>query len=308
MKRSALHVLFLVQLITISLFSQHKNKFNKHGERTGKWIIFIDEQKKIKSMEGRYHNGKSVGKSLYYSNNGELERKEICRFKKIKTTFYYPNQNIKLKGNARIENTDTLHYYFFGKWKSYNERGKLEKISIYQKGKLIQTKYKDKLIKLNDSLIIALNEIDKEFSIHNKQLTDSINLNSINKNKVILFKSQLKLLDSISYSKIEFILNKFGNPTREIVGEMSSIPFYIISFAPIQIRERHLSTFALAATNKDIELKSYAFYVDKIKVAKGEKQIYGTQYYINKDGELFYYPSEDPENLNKKRLQMGLED
>lgn len=308
MKLSTLHILFLLQLITINLFSQHKNKFNKRGERTGKWIIFIDEQKKIKSMEGKFNNGKPVGKSLYYSNNGILERKEICRFKKIKTIFYYPTQNIKLKGNARIDNLDTLHYYFYGKWKSYNEHGELEKISIYQKGKLIQTKYKDKAIKLNDSLMLTLNEIDKEFSAHNKQLTDSINLNTINKNKVILFKSQLKLLDSISYSKIEFILTKFGNPSKDIVGEMSSIPFFIISFAPIQIRERYLSIFALAAINKDIELKSYAFYVDKIKVAKGEKQIYGTQYYVNQNDELIYYPSEDPENLNKKRLQMGLED
>jgi hypothetical protein len=308
MKLSTLHILFLLQLITISLFSQHKNKFNKQGERTGKWVIYIDEQKKIKSMEGKYSHGKSVGKSLYYSNNGTLERKEISRFKKIKTTFYYPNLNIKLKGNARIDNIDTLHYYFYGKWKSYNEQGGLEKISIYQKGKLIQTKYKDKSIKLNDSLIQDLNEIDKEFSIHNKQLTDSINLNTTNTNKVILLQSKLKLLDSISYSKIEFILGKFGYPSKEIVGEMSSIPFYIISFAPIRIRERYLSTFALAATNKDIELKSYAFYVDKIKVAKGEKQIYGTQYYINKNDELIYYPSEDPENLNKKRLQMELED
>jgi hypothetical protein len=259
-------------------------------------------------MEGKYKNGKSIGKSLYYSNNGTLERKEICRFKKIKTTFYYPTQNIKLKGSARIDNIDTLHYYFYGKWKNYTERGELEKISIYQKGKLIQTKYKDKSIKLNDSLKQAINEIDKEFALHNKQLIDSINLNTTNKKKVILLQSQLKLLDSISYSKIEFILSKFGNPSKEIVGDMSSIPFYIISFAPIQIRERYLSTFALASTNKDIELKSYAFYVDKIKVAKGEKQIYGTQYYINKSGELVYYPSEDPENLNKERLQMGLED
>lgn len=306
MKLSALLILFLLQLITISLFSQ--NKFNKHRERTGKWIIYIDEQKKIKSMEGKYNNGKSVGKSLYYSNNGALERKEICRFKKIKTTFYYPNQNIKLKGNARIDNFDTLHYYFYGKWKSYTENGELEKISIYQKGKLIQTIYKDKSIKLNDSLILTLNEIDIEFTLHNKQLIDSINSNAMNKSKVISFESKLKLLDSISFSRIEFILSKFGYPSKAIVGGMSAIPFYIISFAPIQIRERYLSTFALASTNKDIELKSYAFYVDKIKVAKGEKQIYGTQYYINKNGELVYYPSEDPENLNKKRLQMGLED
>lgn len=306
MKLSPSLVLLFFQIITINLFSQ--NKFNKQGERTGKWLIYIDEQKKIKSMEGKYSHGKSVGKSLYYSNNGILERKEISRFKRIKTTFYYPNQNIKLKGNARIDNIDTLHYYFYGKWKSYNEKGKLEKISIYQKGKLIQTKYKDKSIKLNDSLILALNEIDKEFAIHNRQFTDSINLNAINKNKVISLQSQLKSLDSISYSKVEFILSKFGNPSKKIVGEMSSIPFYIISYAPIQIRERHLQTFALAANNKDIELKSYAFYVDKIKVAKGEKQIYGTQYYVTENGELIYYPSEDPENLNKKRLQMGLED
>jgi antitoxin component YwqK of YwqJK toxin-antitoxin module len=155
-------ILFIV--FSFSGFSQSTNKYNKHGERTGKWITYLDDAKKIKSMQGKYRNGKSVGKNYYYSE-GILERKEICRFKKMKTTFYYPSGKIKRKGYARIDNTKTeIHYYFYGTWKSYKENGELEKTSVYQKGKLIRSKYYDKSILINDSLMIAINDIDVEFT------------------------------------------------------------------------------------------------------------------------------------------------
>lgn len=258
-------------------------------------------------MEGHYRNGKSIRKNYYYSNNGVLERREIYRFKKIKTKFYYPNGNVKLMGSARIDNNEKeIHYYFYGKWKRYNENGKLEKKLIYEKGKLIRSNYTDKSISINDSLVIAIDEIDKEFSSHNKSLTDSLKLTDENSVKEIIFMERLKNLDSISFSKIENIINKFGYPSKKTIGELSPVPFYILSFAPIYIKEKYLLIFSLAATNGDIDLKSYAFYIDKIKIAKGQKQIYGTQYYLDSKKKI-YYPSEDIENLNNRRLQMGFD-
>jgi len=289
-------------------FAQRLNRLNKHGERTGKWIVYIDDAKKIKSFEGKFRNGITRGKCYFYTNDGVLDRREINRFKKMKTTFYYPNGKIKLKGNARIENLpDKVHYYFYGKWQSFNDSGVLVKNQYYEKGKLIKTEYLDKTIKTNDSLIEVLNVIDKEFALHNSTLTDSINANLKNPHKKQLFEKQLYYLDSLSFNKITHIVNVFGYPSRAIAGESNNIPFYILSFAPYTIKEKYLNQLILAADRDDISWKSLAYFIDKLKVAKGEKQVYGTQGNYDKDYHFILYPCIDPENLGVRRANVGLE-
>lgn len=300
--------LILSLIISYNSFSQKLNRLNKHSERTGKWIVYIDDAKKIKSFEGKFRNGITRGKCYFYTNDGVLDRREINRFKKMKTTFYYPNGKIKLKGNARIENLpDKVHYYFYGKWQSFNDNGVLVKNQFYEKGKLIRTEYLDKTIKTNDSLIEVLNLIDKEFASHNNTLTDSINANLKNPEKKQLFEKQLQNFDSLSFNKITNIIDVFGYPSRSIAGESNNIPFYILSFAPINVKEKYLNQLILAADRDDISWKSLAYFIDKLKVAKGEKQVYGTQGNYDKDYHFILYPCIDPENLGVRRAKVGLE-
>ncbi len=300
--------LILSLIISYNSSSQKLNRLNKHGERTGKWIVYIDDAKKIKSFEGKFRNGITRGKCYFYTNDGVLDRREINRFKNMKTTFYYPNGKVKLKGNARIENLpDKVHYYFYGKWQSFNDSGVLLKNQFYEKGKLLKTEYLDKTIKTNDSLIEVLNLIDKEFAQHNNSLTDSINANLKNSLKKQLFEKQLYFLDSLSFDKITHIIDVFGYPTRAIAGESNNIPFYILSFAPYTIKEKYLNQLILAADRDDISWKSLAYFIDKLKVAKGEKQVYGTQGTYDKDFNYTMYPVIEPEKLNERRARVGME-
>ena len=83
---------FILTLLFATFFSffsisQSINRLNERGERTGKWITYIDDEKKIKSFEGKFRNGLSRGKSFYYDNNGVLDKKEVKRFKKLKIIF-----------------------------------------------------------------------------------------------------------------------------------------------------------------------------------------------------------------------------
>ena len=282
--------ILLLFLFGGSLFAQSLNRLNKHGQRTGKWITYIDDAKKIKSFEGKFKDGVSSGKCYFYNNYGVLDRREINRFKKMKTTFYYPNGKIKLKGNAKLENLpDRIHYYFYGKWKSYNDSGVLVKNLYYEQGKLIKTEYLNKNIKTNDSLIEALNLIDKEFTTHNNVLTDSINANLKNRNKKQVFENQLYYQDSVSFQNISKLIDIYGYPSKEVAGESSGIPFYILSFAPVAIKEKYVNQFILAADRGFISWKSLAFFIDKLKVAKGEKQIYTTPLNFPSPRLLFYY-------------------
>ena len=289
------------------LFSQKMiNRLNRHGQRTGKWIVYLDSAKTKKSTEGRYRKGNPVGKFYYYTMEGILERREISRFKVLKTTLYYPDKTIRFKGKARIDNeTDKIHYYFFGKWKYYDEQGKLLKYCYYEKGKLIKTVYADKKNRTSDSLMNALNEMDTLFQAKNVKLLDSISLSAFNIQRRERLQLELYMTDTLTFHNLDKILSVYGYPTKEKVHDAVVIPFYILSFAPAGIREKYLPLLRSAAEKGDVEWKSLAFYIDKIKIAKGEKQVYGTQFYY-KNKEHIYYPVEDPENLNERRTKVGL--
>src|SRR6266567_625690 len=91
-------IFIIIHIFFNDLFSQKINRLNKQGERTGKWIVYNDSAKTKKSTEGKYRNGNAVGKFYYYTMDGVLERREITRFKILKTTLYYPDGTIRFRG------------------------------------------------------------------------------------------------------------------------------------------------------------------------------------------------------------------
>lgn len=301
-------VLLCISLLLPSLFfAQAPNRLDKKGRKTGHWINYADSAKTIKLFEGRFRKDKPKGKSYFYTNSGVLDRTEKNRFRKLKTTFYYPNGLVRLSGNARLENLpDRIHYYYYGQWKAYDDSGKLVKYYYYRKGELTKTIYLDQTRKINDSLIEALTGIDREFTAHNTHLTDSINAHLKNPAKYRAFKQELALKDSMSFTRIDRILDVYGYPGKAIAGDASPIPFYILGFAPVPLKEKHLGKLLMAATRDDISMKSLAFFIDKLRLAKGEKQLYGTQYYLKKE-EHILYPVEDEAHLKERRASMGLE-
>ena len=83
----------------------------KHDEPVKKWKSYIDG--KIYKTE-KYKNG-------------------ICTVK-----YYYKNGKLQSKGKTKIEtDTNEMHWFYFGDWKFYSEKGKLIEIKKYNKGELI---------------------------------------------------------------------------------------------------------------------------------------------------------------------------
>lgn len=299
----------LLAIILLSGCSMRVNRMNKHGQRTGKWIVYMDDDHKIKSFEGKFRDGRSVGKTLYYTNKGILDRKEMARGKKLKTTFYYANGVVKAKGNARVDNlSDKIHYYYYGKWYSYNEKGELEKYDYYNKGKYVRSVYVDKNNHMNDSLMFALNALEVEFNEHRNRWHDSISKHSNNPLKKAEYKQKYNEADSITFFQIDQILSTYGYPSSAVVGDAYIIPFYLLSFAPTALKEKHYHLLQSAVNKGILSPKSFAFFADKHRIAKGQKQLYGTQSYYNKDKKEIFYPSEDPDNLQQRRKSIGLEE
>lgn len=301
--------LFLLLMFLVSLFQAQKiNRLNKAGERTGRWITYADTSNKVKTMDARFKNGIAVGKSLYYYSDGTLLRREVKRFKKIKIKIYQPNGKLSQKGNARIDVLPTkVHFYFYGRWKNYDTSGKLISYSFYNKGELIQTTSAIHSKAKGDANCKSLLEMEAIFTTKNKPLLDTFALCWNSPSLAEKYRKKIYQNDSISFRSIENYLNAYGYPSKETCNEAANVPFFIISHAPIHIREKYLSFFKAAADLNYISKTSVAFYIDKVKVTKGEKQVYGTQYYWSKDNKSIYYPTIDPEHLKERRKEMELD-
>lgn len=139
MKNSILILLIFCQLS----IAQKKtiNKFDDKLQRHGRWEFYSDDANTKITSKGKFKHGDPIKIWLYYRADGSLEKKEKTTFfkKKIKTTFYHPNGKVYRKGKAKmVDEPDGVHYYWYGKWKYYDDNGKPTKIETYIMGKLIE--------------------------------------------------------------------------------------------------------------------------------------------------------------------------
>ncbi|MCX8081032.1 MAG: hypothetical protein N3F09_07340 [Bacteroidia bacterium] len=112
------------------------NKKDHRGYRHGKWRFYYDNQNKCLQSCGKFNHGNPVGRWKYYTSDGILYMKE--KYLKNKRIYIqlFDSAGRKVKsGFARIDEKDSrMHYYWYGKWKIYDERGKIFKYIIYDQG------------------------------------------------------------------------------------------------------------------------------------------------------------------------------
>jgi hypothetical protein len=120
---------------------------------------------------------------------------------------------------------------------------------------------------------------------------------------------QIHYNDSVNLIRVEEIIEEHGWPTRSLVGEeFVDVPFLVLQHCgDVEKMEKYLPLIKEAVQREDLEKQSFALFIDRIRMFKGEEQIYGTQLaYNNETGELELYPVEDETNLNKRRKEMGM--
>ena len=143
--KSAQSILLIITLYSNCYCIGGKNKFDKQGQRHGRWITYHDSTKTTAVSKGRYRHGKECRTWKYYTHEGIVYKKEKYRRKNntIVTTFYHPNGKIQSKGIAKmVEETDGTHYYWEGEWEYYSQEGKPIKTVLYKEGKQVGiTKY-----------------------------------------------------------------------------------------------------------------------------------------------------------------------
>lgn len=136
--------LLLLSFIAIILLSckTKLNSFDSNGKHHGQWKYYYDMDGTKLRGKGRFRHGQQVGRWIYYTYDGAVERKERKKlFRDIHiTTFYYPSGKVSHRGYSRLLiNEEGVHYYWFGEWKYYDEKGKHLKSAYYDDGKLQKT-------------------------------------------------------------------------------------------------------------------------------------------------------------------------
>jgi hypothetical protein len=301
---------FFFLLLPLIFFSQNNiNKYRKK-ERHGQWTIYQDSTNKIIDNTGKYRKGIPKGTWKYYDSNERLIKTEKHIFRRTYIRFYHSNGEIKKKGKAKtVINDQLIHYFYFGNWYEYDTTGRLSKKIFYKEGhRISEISYETVTGKrINDTLAKIIRQLNTDIykysdSILNAESTFGKSSKEYQRYVSLSNLNALKALD-----ELDKIISTFGYPGKTLVGSDHAIVFSIISSAGIHYKEKYYDLIIGAANKKELDWSDVAYFVDKVKVAKKEKQVFGTQYKIE-NNRIIYYPVEDKSMLNSRRKNAGLEE
>ena len=143
--KNLLGLILLVLFIVFSLsgsaqiFNKKVNQRNDKGQREGIWLEYWDENEKIIMSKAQFKDDLETGVCKNYHSNGKLRLKFRYHKNRLRVKMYDENRKLQHKGWAIFEiNEIEIHYYWNGKWKSYNNNRRLTSISFYENGHLIE--------------------------------------------------------------------------------------------------------------------------------------------------------------------------
>jgi len=96
-------------------------------------------------------------------------------------------------------------------------------------------------------------------------------------------------------------------PGVRLVGEEGAHAAWLIAqLGDRGLQERALEHLEVAVDIGDAPPAHYACLLDRVAMATGKPQRYGSQMVVGEDGDLTSWPIEDPAGVDARRAQMGL--
>jgi len=118
----------------------------------------------------------------------------------------------------------------------------------------------------------------------------------------------LEAIDRSNTARLRQVLTVHGWPGYATVGEDgSNAAWLLVQHATDDLREYALPLLADAVSRNDASLRDLAYLIDRVRLRRGEPQLYGTQYWVTEEQGLELYQVEDPERLDERRAAAGLE-
>jgi len=112
----------------------------------------------------------------------------------------------------------------------------------------------------------------------------------------------------INEKKVTDILDKYGWPTIEMIGEQGNWTICnVIQHSDNEIRIKYLPMMRQAVKEKKLEPRFLVRTEDRIATERGDPQIYGGQMKYYPETKSFnVWPVYDPINIDKRRAEIGL--
>jgi hypothetical protein len=159
----------------------------------------------------------------------------------------------------------------------------------------------------NDSLAVVLDTIrttDQKYRSMIRIYTDKFGWNSVELNAL---KKKMIYYDSLNVLSVCEMLDHYGWLSPVVVGRAGNTTLWlVIQHADLKIQEKYFPVMQKAVQDGKASKKDLAYLQDRILMRQGKKQIYGTQYQVDKDGKQVLWEVEDPDNLQKRRASVGM--
>lgn len=120
--------------------------------------------------------------------------------------------------------------------------------------------------------------------------------------------AEMAALNARHLEQLKAIIDKHGWPTHELVGEDGAHAAWLLvqhMDADPDFQERCLALLESAVARGQASAKDLAYLADRVRVARGKLQVYGTQF-RQEDGYTVLAPVENPESLDERRRSVGL--
>lgn len=217
------------------------------------------------------------------------------------------NKDKAFKRLNDLTNKDIVNYYTFitnldfislhndKRWRSFDSIFKLNRNKKIKNPNFTLLSILDTIFLDDQKYRMQLFKVEKEFGVKSKQ-----------------YKSLCALInakDFINVLKAKKIINEYGWPSIDMVGEDGiNTMFLILQHASINKQLYYLPMMKKALKEGNLFPNDYALYEDRILMAIGKKQIYGSQIASPYSSSAYYIrPIEDPDNVDKRRLAVGLD-
>lgn len=114
--------------------------------------------------------------------------------------------------------------------------------------------------------------------------------------------------DSINLIEVQKILDERGWLAANIIGQKGNQTlFLVIQHSDLSTQEKYLPMMRDAVKKGNANPSQLALLEDRVALRQGKRQIYGSQIGRDKETQEYYVlPLEDPDNVDKRRAQVGL--
>ncbi len=119
--------------------------------------------------------------------------------------------------------------------------------------------------------------------------------------------AEVESVDKENLVEIEKIIAEHGYPGKSLVGEKAAgAAWTVIQHNDPATQKKYLEVMNRAVESGDLNGALVATTVDRILVAEGKLQTYGTQFH-EVNGEMVPFPIEDEAHVDERRAKVGLQ-